>query len=203
MPGERLSPGAEQGPRGFSTWWGIVESRRLPVPLSQISMQILLGRPWDSVVLYGSSLFLTVHRLRALHHGRFQICSGLGMRSRLAAWGLGHLQSWAWGWPGVCGGQHHPIIIFPISLHRWFGAIINRMCFLNITKHFQMHPSCVFYSLQTKSQQKLIRSGASQENVPKSLFASKWGKMKTWLLFLQRTPSWSHKFWLFNAQWQL
>lgn len=32
-------------------------------------------------LLYGSSLFLGDHRLRAPHHGRFQICSDLGMRS--------------------------------------------------------------------------------------------------------------------------
>lgn len=101
---------------------------------------------------------------------------------------------------GVCSGQHHSIIIFPISFHRWFGAAINGMCFLNITIII-----CVLFTSDktpAETHKKLVWGSRSFAGNVTKASAGKWEKLKTWLLFLQRTPSWTHKF-LFNAQWQL
>lgn len=103
VSGERLSPEAEQGPRCFSIRQGIIEPRRLPVPLSQISIQILLWRPPPHLGLCPALGLLSVSQWPQAQGSTSWEISDLqwfgndirGSPARLAASGMGHLQSWA------------------------------------------------------------------------------------------------------------
>lgn len=89
--------------QGASPWWGIIEPRRLPVPLSQISIQILLWRPPPHLELCRGLGLLSVSQWSQAQGSTSWEISDLqwfgneirGSPARLAAWGTGHLQSWA------------------------------------------------------------------------------------------------------------
>lgn len=127
MSGERLSPEAEQAPRFSST-----EPRRLPVPLSHISTQILLQRPAPHLGLCGicGSSVSQWPQGHITGDFRFAVAGEWDQQNSCKAGSLRNGTELSLRLAGVC---YHSIIILPISFHRWFGAAINGMCFLNRT----------------------------------------------------------------------